>query len=109
MKENKGSLLMSTVFKDWSVLANYENNRLARICILWKEKVRLTLVFKTDQLITCSVLFGWSIREILCGFVYASNFVDERRTLWVDLRSHNDSPLFRNKPWMIYDVCQVLS
>jgi len=40
--------------------------------------------------------------EFFCSFVYASNFVEERKILWEDLRAHQASPLFFNKPWMIY-------
>jgi len=40
--------------------------------------------------------------EFFCSFVYASNFLEERKILWEDMRSHHDSPMFRNKPWMIY-------
>ncbi|XP_024009435.1 uncharacterized protein LOC112084518 [Eutrema salsugineum] len=35
------------------------------------------------------------------GGRYALNTVEERKSLWADLRTHQDSPMFRNKPWLI--------
>ncbi|CAA7056049.1 unnamed protein product [Microthlaspi erraticum] len=30
--------------------------------------------------------------------------MDERKELWSDIQDHYDSPLFRNKPWLIFGV-----
>jgi len=64
--------------------------------------VRLAPVFTSGQMITVSVLMEGMENEFFCSFVYASNFVEERKILWEDLRAHQASPLFFNKPWMIY-------
>lgn len=40
--------------------------------------------------------------EFFCSFVYASNFEEERRTLWEDIRNHHDSPVLQNKKWLIF-------
>jgi len=53
-------------------------------------------------MITCSVLLEGMEEEFFVSFVYASNFVDDRKELWADMKNHYDSPMFRNKPWMIY-------
>ncbi|KAG7578003.1 Reverse transcriptase domain [Arabidopsis thaliana x Arabidopsis arenosa] len=39
--------------------------------------------------------------EFFVSFIYASNFMMERKTMWNDLRNHHDSPLFQGKPWLI--------
>ncbi|KAG7536891.1 Endonuclease/exonuclease/phosphatase superfamily [Arabidopsis suecica] len=75
--------------------------RLGRIWILWRSTVRLTPVFKSDQLITCSVLMEGEEEEFFCSFIYAKNLAEERRSLWEDLRNHQDSQMFRNKRWML--------
>lgn len=64
--------------------------------------MRLAPVFTSGQMITVSVLMEGMENEFFCSFVYASNFVEERKILWEDLRAHQASPLFFNKPWMIY-------
>lgn len=47
------------------------------------------------------VLLDGINEELFCSFIYASNYVEERKELWEDLRNHQDSPLFRDKPWLI--------
>lgn len=60
----------------------------------------MTPVYKTDQLITCSVgLQGQE--EFFCSFIYASNTMEGRKELWEDLCHHQNSAMFRNKVWMI--------
>jgi len=53
--------------------------------------VRLTPCFTSSQMITCSVQVEGTDNEFFCSFVYASNFVEERKVLWEDLRNHHDS------------------
>lgn len=64
--------------------------------------MRVTPCFKSGQVITCSILMDGMEEEISCSFVYASNTMEERKELWNDLKNHQDSPLFRNKAWLIF-------
>ena len=75
-------------------------SRGGRIWLLWIETVLMTLVYKADQLITCSVALQ-DEEEFLCSFVYESNQVEVRKELWEDLCHHSNSPLFQSKVWMI--------
>lgn len=81
MQENRASRIISSVFRDWSSMSNYEFNRLGRIWVVWKNNVRVTPVFKSGQMITCSVLVEGNEDEFFVSFVYASNFVEGRREL----------------------------
>lgn len=63
--------------------------------------MRLSPFYKSDQIITCSVKLEDQVEEFFCSFVYASNFVDERKVLWQELQDHYDSPIFKNKSWLI--------
>jgi len=63
--------------------------------------VRVSPIYKTSQLITCSVLLEGRQEEFFVSFVYASNFAAERKDLWSDIKYHHDSPLFYNKAWLI--------
>lgn len=40
-------------------------------------------------------------KEFFYSLVYARNTQEERRELWTDLKTHQDSPIIRNKPWII--------
>lgn len=47
--------------------------------------------------------------EIFCSFVYALNRMEERKSLWEDLRNHKDSQMFKNKQWMVFgDFNEIL-
>lgn len=66
-----------------------------------ENNVRVTPLYKTSQLITCSIYIEGRKEEFFVSIIYASNFVAERKILWKDLQYHHDSPLFRNKAWLI--------
>lgn len=93
VKEAKEPRFISKVFPGWSSINNYEHHRLGRICVVWKDTVRLTPVFKSDQLITVLVKLQTDESEFLVSFVYASNDEAERRALWSDLQSHHNSAI----------------
>lgn len=60
----------------------------------------MTPVYKTDQLVTCLVTLQ-DEEEFFCTFVYASNQAEERKELWEDLCHHHNSPMFKNKAWIV--------
>ena len=93
VKESKVSQLVGKLFKDWSLLTNYEHNRRGRIWVLWRKNVRLSPIYKSGQLLTCSVKLEDRQDEFFCSFVYASNYVEERKVLWSELKDHYDSPI----------------
>lgn len=100
VKESKAVSILQKVFKGWFSINNYEYSQGGRIWLVWKEDVRITHVFKTDQFITCSVALQGQ-EEFFYTCVYASNQVEGRKELWTDLCNHHDSPLSRNKVWML--------
>lgn len=53
----------------------------------------MTPVYKTNQLITCSIGLK-DQEEFFCTFVYASNLVEGRNELWEDMCHHQNSALF---------------
>lgn len=63
--------------------------------------MRLTPVFKIDQLITVFVKFQTDEREFLVSFVYASNAETERGALWSDRQSHYNSAIYKHMRWEI--------
>lgn len=109
VKENKAGGIASSVFQGWSFINNYEFSRKGRIWVLWNSQVRLTPVFKSDQLVTVSVLLEGEKEEFFCSFVYGENIAEKRKELWKDLKDHQDASIFRNKEWVIMgDFNEVL-
>lgn len=56
VKEKKAERIVGEVFHGWNFMSNYEYNRLGRLWVLWRSEVRMTPVYKSSQLITCSIL-----------------------------------------------------
>ncbi|GKA76547.1 putative non-LTR retroelement reverse transcriptase, partial [Tanacetum coccineum] len=101
IKEKKEAMIVSRVFHGWSSMSNYEHHRLGRLWVVWKQNVRVTPLFKSSQVISCSIFVEGRTEEMLITFVYALNTPEERKALWEDLKTHKDSGMFRGKPWLI--------
>lgn len=100
VKESKASKILSSVFRDWSSIMNYEESQGGRIWFLWRDTVCITPVYKSDQLITVLVELQ-NEETFYCTCVYASNQAEGRKGLWEDLVNHHDSPCFKRKAWML--------
>lgn len=100
VKEGRSERILSTVFQGWSMISNYEHNTLGRIWLVWRPDIRVTPFFKSGQLLTVSICTEGG-EEFFYSIVYAYNTVEERKELWADLKLHQDSPIVRNKPWLI--------
>lgn len=94
VKESKAKHI---VFNGWSWINNYEFIRKERIWVVWSPQTRLTLVFKTSQIITVSVLLEGETEEFFCSFVYGENLMEDRKELWSDIKDHQDAAMFRGK------------
>lgn len=101
VKEKKAGRIVGEVFEGWNFMGNYEHHRLGRLWVVWRPTVRLTPVYKSAQIITCSVLLPGREEEFFCSFIYAFNTTEERKELWEDIRNHHNSPLFRDKKWVL--------
>lgn len=101
VKEGKANSIRDSTFSGWCLLTNYEYNRLSRIWVVWNDKVTLTLMFKSAQIITCSVTSHDDTMDFFCSFIYAFNFSSERLQLWEDIQAHHSSPIFQRKPWLL--------
>lgn len=83
VKENKAGRILNKVFRGWSSITNYECSQGGRIWLLWRDDVRITTVYKTDQFITCSVGLK-DQEEFFYTCVYANNLSEDRKELWGD-------------------------
>ncbi|XP_010474339.1 PREDICTED: uncharacterized protein LOC104753844 [Camelina sativa] len=72
------------------ILANVSKRR-GRIWVIWKDTVRMTPFYKSEQVITCSVKLPDREEEFFASFVYASNSVEDRKKLWKHSRTEDSS------------------
>ncbi|KAL1204611.1 hypothetical protein V5N11_033247 [Cardamine amara subsp. amara] len=99
VKAGKSDRIVTSLFKNWSMVSNYEFHRLGRIWVIWSTKVKLRVVFKSAQMITCAIELEDG-EDFFCSFIYASNFEEERRELWRDITQGQNSASLRGKPWL---------
>ncbi|KAG7557174.1 hypothetical protein ISN44_As11g031650 [Arabidopsis suecica] len=82
VQESNVNSIISYTLPGWSSISNYDHHRLGRIWVCWIDDVTITPVLKSSQHITCVITIVSSGMSFLCSFVYASNFVVDRRFLW---------------------------
>lgn len=87
VNESKAEGILNKVFSQWSHMTNYEHSQGGRICLVWRDGVCMTPVYKTDQLITCSVGL-LDKEEFFFTCVYANKMDEGRKGLWEDLCHH---------------------
>ena len=76
VKESRAEGIMKSVFQDWSFMSNYEDHRLGRLWFVWKSNVRVTPIYKTSQIITCSIYLEGRNEEFFCLFYLCLKFHD---------------------------------
>ena len=80
VKEQKSVDVLNSVFSNWSSMTNYEYSQGGRIWLVWRDTVRMTPVYKTEQMITCSVGLKEE-DEFFCTFIYENNLAEDRKEL----------------------------
>lgn len=98
--QKDNSDIIASVFPGWSSLTNYDYHRLGRIWLIWSDKITITTLYKSPQLITVKVK-TYIGEEFLCSCVYTSNFRSDRAMLWDELRQNIDLFATGNVPWII--------
>lgn len=68
VKEGNAQGIVDKVFNGWSYISNYEHNRLGRIWIVQNDMVRMTPIYKMDQLLFVLILLEGTSEEFLCTF-----------------------------------------
>lgn len=73
--------VVNAALPGWKAITNYSFNRLGHIWVCWSDAVEVIPVFKSAQIITVWVEYHDTGDTFLSSFVYASNFVSDRRLL----------------------------
>ena len=71
----------------WTLISNTQSNSVDRIWIGWNpNKVNLTILNSTSQVIHVYIESLDQAIQFFASFVYGANSIQDRRTLWTDLR-----------------------
>lgn len=110
VRQPKCSKMISSVLPGWFYETNYDFSELGKIWVLWHPSVRVSILSKSLQMMTCEVKFPKVQSEFVISFVYAENEELPRRDLWSELATLASSPHVVDKPWAVLgDFNQVLS
>lgn len=110
VKQQKISKFVNAILPGWLFDNNYAFSELGKIWILWHPSVKVVVLFKSLQMVTCEVLFPDTTDLVIVSFVYASNEISTRSVLWRDIVSQAIDPRVVGKPWAVLgDFNQILS
>lgn len=101
MKHQKSQKFINQVLPGWLYEDNYEFSDLEKIWVVWHRSVKVNIIKKSLQMITCEVLLPDATSWILVSVVYASNFVDLRKDLWQEIKDTSDYCPTTDTPWMV--------
>ncbi|KAG7587002.1 Reverse transcriptase domain [Arabidopsis thaliana x Arabidopsis arenosa] len=108
--EPKQKKLLNAILPGWSFEDNYEFSDLGKIWILWHPSVKVAIISKSLQMVTCEVLLPDAQSEIIISFVYATNEDSSRRVLWDEIVTTSSNQRVKGKPWSVLgDFNQVLN
>ncbi|KAG7563624.1 Reverse transcriptase domain [Arabidopsis suecica] len=109
VKQVKIAKFVNALLPGWSFEDNYTFSDLGKIWILWHPSVKVVIIAKSLQMITCEVQLPGSSVWFVVSFVYASNDDGLRRSLWEEIVCQAASPFMVGKAWAILgDFNQIL-
>ncbi|WZY87425.1 hypothetical protein YC2023_044160 [Brassica napus] len=110
VKQPKIGKLVASVLPGWSYADNYSFLELGKIWILWHSSVKVVVLAKSLQQITCEVHLPDLPEPLIVTIIYAANNSSLRAVLWTEIELLAVSPLIEGKPWSVLgDFNQTLS
>lgn len=101
VKQMKCNKLISQTLPGWLYETNYEFSELGKIWVVWHPSVKVVVIKKSLQMITCEVLLPDATSWILVSVVYAANFEDTRLQLWHEIEEVSVYNCNRLAPWIV--------
>lgn len=98
MKQSKMEKIKKRSFRDWSIEGSYDEQDKGRIWVLYNAAVvRVWVLQKSEQMITCLCNMLNNNLEFLCSAVYAQNSQVVRSNLWNEFEQFRGVDL----PWLV--------
>lgn len=102
VKQPKSMKFINDILPGWFLEENYGFSELGKIWVIWHPSVKVVVLAKSLQMITCEVLLPQETSWIVVSIVYASNHNDTRKELWKEL-AEMASVQVGNKPWVVLE------
>ena len=101
VKQENHEKCLKAALPGWKAITNYEYHRLGRVWFCWSDRVVVTRLHMSSQVITCAIQIPETGEQFICSAVYASNTESERRQLWEDMRNTRAAYSHLNMPWIL--------
>lgn len=109
VQSTKQQKFLNSVLPGWLYDNNYVFSDLGKIWITWHPSVKVEVISKSLQMISCQVIFPTYASPVIVCFVYASTEEIDRRQLWSELSTLASDHRVLGKPWAVLsDFNQVL-
>lgn len=100
VKQPKSMKFINDILPGWFLEDNYGFADLGKIWVIWHPSVKVAVLAKSLQMITCEVLLPQATSSMVVSIIYASNEHDTRKELWSEL-VETTSTRVGNKPWLV--------
>ncbi|KAG7585341.1 Reverse transcriptase domain [Arabidopsis thaliana x Arabidopsis arenosa] len=109
VKQAKIAKFVNSLLPGWHFEENYSFSELGKIWILWHPSVKVVILSKSLQMVTCEVHFPENPVSFIVSFVYASNEEAARRSLWGEIVCQASRQSMTGKAWAVLgDFNQIL-
>lgn len=109
VKQPKNKKFINGMLPGWSFEDDYGFSELGKIWVVWHLSVKVVVISKSLQMVTCEVVWPDSQKVVVISVVYASNCAVARTGLWEELMDLSSSLILNGKPWLVLgDFNQVL-
>ncbi|CAA7013483.1 unnamed protein product [Microthlaspi erraticum] len=109
VQQPKNVKFINNLFPGWLFDDNYEFSTLGKIWIVWHPSVKVQIITKSLQMISCEVTLPGSDSSMIFSFIYAANLEVLRNELWEELISLSTDTRVVGKAWAVLgDFNQVL-
>ncbi|CAD5327197.1 unnamed protein product [Arabidopsis thaliana] len=105
----KQQKFLNALMPGWLFDNNYDFSVLGKIWLLWHPSVKVSILFKSLQMICCEVQMPNCSDTMVLSFVYASTDEVTRQILWNEIVDFSNDPCVIDKPWAVLgDFNQIL-
>ncbi|KAG7587431.1 Endonuclease/exonuclease/phosphatase superfamily [Arabidopsis thaliana x Arabidopsis arenosa] len=101
VQQSKSKKFIAELLPGWFLEDNYAFSDLGKIWILWHQSVKVVVISKSLQMVTCEVLLPDVLEWIVVSIIYASNEERTRYDLWAELVNMSTSQALAGKAWIV--------
>lgn len=109
VQENNHSRILNAIPVGWRYFGNFAEHPGGRIVVVWDPSVSVFVYSASAQAVTCGIFVMAENINFTVTFVYGSNDVEARKSLWNELSLMNRTTPVAYSPWSVVgDFNQII-